>query len=292
MRSAPKRAEAIKQVRDYLTGFTLGKDDAEEANFSEEEEAKLAAHVGLATDGERFVFVQRHGRTWHTEERKLDADTVEKVLLWVRAMSRKDLSPDHLIADFGPQTELAADIVGILAKLVASGDHPKANVIFEEWRRIFGIVYGTEQLQRTKKDPEAQALSNAYRLKVGVDFPVLLFALHTYYALLMKMLATEVIVAQGALGDSFVGTLTRGGLRKQLTQLESGEILQRQNIRNAIEQDFFGWYTEAWTGELQDGLWQMAKTLAAYDVGTFELRPDCESAWKIDPLNGGIGVQN
>jgi len=286
MRNKAKREEAIKQVCDYITGFTLGEEAkhqeptdqmsllGEAVSYSREEEERLAANVGLATDGEQFVFVQRKGRRWHTETRKLDDDTVEKVLLWLRAMSRKDLSPENLITDFGPNSELAAAIVGILAKLVDSGRYPKANVIHEEWRRIFGIVYGTEQLQRTSRDPEAKALTAAYQLEVGVDFPVLLFALHTYYALLMKMLATEVIVGQGGIGDSFIGSLTRSALKKQLNAFESGEILQRYNIRNAIEQDFFGWYTEAWTAELQEVLWQMAQTLAAYDMGTFEIKPE------------------
>ncbi len=189
-------------------------------------------------------------------------------------MVRKDLSPEHLIADFGPETELATEAVGVLARLVASEQHPKANVIYDEWRRMFGIVYGTEQLERPGKSPEAQALRSAYQIKIGVKFPVLLFAVHTYYALLMKMLATELIVAQGSLGDSFVGSLARTRLRKQLAELESGEILHRYNIKNAIEEDFFGWYTDAWTLDLQDVLWRMVQTLGAYDIATFHVKPE------------------
>jgi hypothetical protein len=189
-------------------------------------------------------------------------------------MVRKDLSPGNLIADFGPETELATDAVSILAKLVNSEKHPKATVMYEEWRRIFGIVYGTEQLERSGKAPETSSLFSAYRVDIGVKFPVILFAVHTYYALLMKLLATEVIVAQGGLGDTFIGSLARTSLRSQLLELESGAILQRHNIRNAIEQDFFGWYTSAWTAELQAVLWLMSKTLSTYDVGTFELKPE------------------
>ena len=285
MRAASRCDEAVQQVCDYLTGFALGEkgkhqkasDPAlfpSEVTYSQEDEERLAANVGLATDGERFIFVQRRGKRWHTETQKHNEDTVEKLLLWLRAMSRKDLSPENLIGDFGPETKHAADVVGVLAKLVNSGKHPKANVIYEEWRRIFGIVYGTEQLQRPRRAPEAEALTAAYRLNLGVEFPVLLFAVHTYYALLMKLLATEVIVAQGGIGDTFVGALTRTELRSQLIELESGEILRRQNIRNAIEQDFFGWYPEAWTDELQEVLWQFAQTLSAYDIGTFQIKPD------------------
>jgi hypothetical protein len=277
MRRARAKQHAIEQVCDYLTGFALGdsaKPEGDKAGYSQAEEERLAANVGVATDGETFVFVQRRGKQWQEDERRLDEDTVEKLLLWLRAMVRKDLSPEHLISDFGPETELATDAVGVLAKLVASGEHPKANVIYEEWRRMFGIVYGTEQMERPGKSPEAQALKNAYQIKIGVKFPVLLFAVHTYYALLMKMLATELIVAQGSLGDSFVASLVRTKLRTQLGELESGEILNRYNIKNAIEQDFFGWYTDAWTADLQDILWRMVQTLEAYDIATFQVKPE------------------
>jgi len=285
MRRAAKRDEAIQQVCDYVTGFTLGEQGRHQrpgepdllppdVTYSQEEEERLAANVGLATDGEGFIFIQRLGKQWHTDSRKLNEDTVELLLLRLRAMSRKGLSPENLIADFGPEARLANDVVAILARLVSSGEHPKANVFYEEWRRIFGIVYGTEELLRPRRAPEAEALTAAYHVELGVDFPVLLFAVHTYYGLLMKMLATEVIVAQGGLGDTFIGSLTRTDLRDQLVELESGQILQRHNIRNAIEQDFFGWYPEAWTAELHDVLWQFAQTLGAYDIGTFEIKPD------------------
>lgn len=273
LRQAPKRQEAIDQASAYVETLTLG-EDATTAPLSQEQEERLSATVALATDGERFIFLQRRSKAWHADERRLDADTVEKLLLWLRAMGRKDLSPENLILDFGPDSELAAETVRVLATLVHSKQHPKANVIYDEWRRIFGIVYGTEQLTRTRKAPESVALSAAYHLKLGVEFPELLFAVHTYYALLMKMLATEVIVAQGGFGDSFIGALTRSELREQLREFESGAILQRQNIRNAIEQDFFGWYPEAWTAELHKMLWQFAETISEYDIGTFQLRPD------------------
>jgi hypothetical protein len=133
---------------------------------------------------------------------------------------------------------------------------------------------GTEQLERSGKAPEISPLFSAYRVDIGVKFPIILFAVHTYYARLMKLLATEVIVAQGGLGDTFIGSLTRTSLRSQLLELESGAILQRHNIRNAIEQDFFRWYTAAWTTELQAVLWRMSQTLSSHDVGTFELKPE------------------
>jgi hypothetical protein len=160
----------------------------------------------------------------------------------------------------------AVRTLSLFAKLVASGNYPKAKVIYDEWRHTFSIVYGTEQLQVKERDPKIEAIATAYQLQVGVEFPVLLFAVHTYYSLLMKMLATEVIVAQGGLGETFLGALARNELQQQLRELESGAILERHRIRNAIEEDFFGWYTEAWTPLMEKVLWQMAQKLADYDI--------------------------
>lgn len=159
--------------------------------------------------------------------------------------------------------------------LVSSGSHPKADVVYEEWRRIFGIVYGTEQLSRTSQAPDTKSLRTAYNLDIKTaTFAQLLFSIQTYYALLMKMLVTELIVAQGGLADSFIGNLTRSTLRDKLQQLESGEILEGRKIRNAIEEDFFGWYAAAWTKELGDVLARVADRLGDYDIATFELKPD------------------
>ena len=285
LRNAKHAEHALQQVWDYLTALSLRQGFPDQpflpappqdvgGHFTREQEEQLSQNVGIATDGETFIFTQRKSRHWHVDRRTFDEDTVEKLLLWLRAMVRKDLSPDNLIAEFGPETELATDVVSIFAKIVNSGKHPKASVIYEEWRRIFGIVYGTEQLERGGKAQETAILVGAYRVEVGVKFPVVLFAVHTYYALLMKLLATEVIVAQGGLGDTFIGSLTRTSLRSQLEEMESGAVLQRHNIRNAIEQDFFGWYTAAWTAEVQAVLWRMSQTLSSYDIGTFELKPE------------------
>jgi hypothetical protein len=277
LRSASEREKALGQLCGYLETLALdetAQPDAEAPAYTQEQEEKLVSNVGLATDGSRFIFVQRRARKWHLQTRELDEDTTELLLVWLRAMQRKGLSPENLLADFGPQTEHAASVVSVLAQLVQSDSHPKANVVFNEWKRIFGIVYGEEQLHRTSRADETKALTVAYKLDLGVEFPVLLFAIHTYYALLMKLLATEVIVSQGGLGNTFVGTLTRGELKVQLARLESGEILEQLNFRNVIEQDFFGWYPEAWSKALENALWSFVQTLKAYDVASFQLEPD------------------
>ena len=179
MRAKAERKSALEQLEDYLSVTALGEyarhrkseeitTAVSDTAYSLEEEERLSSVVGIATDGERFIFVQRRGKTWNHDERKLNADTVEKLGLWLQAMQRKDLSPENLLADFGPQSQHARDVVRALAMLVHSGAHPKANVIYKEWRQIFGIVYGTKSLQKSQKSKETQTLSGAYQLHIGV----------------------------------------------------------------------------------------------------------------------------
>ena len=107
---------------------------------------------------------------------------------------------------------------------------------FAEWERIFGIVYG-EELGKAEKDaPELAAL---YRAVSGAELKPLFFAVHTYYALLMKFLAVELASLQGgALVGSFVAPLpamTERQLRRELTNLENGGNFALLGINNFLE---------------------------------------------------------
>lgn len=275
LRGTKQAAHAVRQLEDYLTAMALPGRDSQDAGFLPAEEEILSAHVGVATDGHTIVFVQRRRRGWHSEKQSVSLESLERFERWLHSTAKRDLSAVNLIEDFGPATPLAARLVQAFAAIVQAKSHPKAAVVFDEWQRIFGIVYGEEQLRRTGRTEEYGDLAEAYRVALrDVPFAVLLFSIHTYYALLMKMLATELIVAQDPFGDSFIGRLTRAGLRERLAELESGELLQSRNVRNVVEQDFFGWYVSAWSRELGDALWAFAEKLSSYDIGTFELKPD------------------
>ena len=92
MSKSAHRDHAVQQACDYLTGFALGEEGklqkhgeqpvSETVAYTQEQEERLAANVGLATDGHTFVFIRRQGKKWDAEDRHLDDDTVEKLLIW------------------------------------------------------------------------------------------------------------------------------------------------------------------------------------------------------------------
>jgi len=304
-------AKLAKQIARYLT------DQARRAGGRAKQIEALEKMIGVGLDGKQILFL-RYSATGRERESPLpplpgtqmsflDVDeyaggfqmvgpvpvgreSVELLLLYLRSLSRKPLTPEALAADFGPQGDIAPNLVNVFyTALQAHRDHPRVATFFAEWDRIFGIVYG-EELGKAEKDaPELAALYRTVGGRKGAPLlKPLFFAVHTYYALLMKFLAVELASLQGgALVSSFVAALpamTEKQLRRELTNLENGGTFALLGINNFLEGDFFGWYLDAWdqtsevseTSEvsLADGIRALARTLADFEPATSTLEPE------------------
>jgi methylase of polypeptide subunit release factors len=63
-------------------------------------------------------------------------------------------------------------------------------------------------------------------------------------------------------------------LCRELTNLENGGTFALLGINNFLEGDFFGWYLDAWSDKLTDGIRQMARTLADFEPATATLETE------------------
>ncbi|MBC8264297.1 MAG: SAM-dependent DNA methyltransferase [Anaerolineales bacterium] len=307
-------ARLAEQIARYLT------DQAHRAGGRAKQAEALEKMIGIGLDGEQILFL-RYSATGRKRESPLPPlpgtqvtyldspplisgegvgvaggfqmvgpvpvgrESIELLLLYLRSLSRKPLTPEALAADFGPQGEIAPNLVNVFyTALQAHRDHPRVATFFAEWDRIFGIVYG-EELGKAERDaPELAAL---YRSVSEAELKPLFFAVHTYYALLMKFLAVELASLQGgALVSSFVAALPampEKQLHRELTNLENGGTFALLGINNFLEGDFFGWYLDAWQTpgvsetpgvSLADGIRAMARTLADFEPATATLEPE------------------
>jgi hypothetical protein len=294
-------ATLASQIARYLT------DLARSAGSEAKQLEALERMVGVGLDGEQLLFL-RYSATGRKRESPLPPlpgtqlsfldlqslaggfqvvgpvpvgrESVELLLLYLRSLSRKPLTPEALADDFGPTGEIAPRLVNAFYNaLHAHRDHPRVATFFAEWDRIFGIVYG-EDLGKAQKDaPELAALYllpfSSSPLAGGIK--PLFFAVHTYYALLMKLLAMELASLQGgALVGSFVAALpaaTDEQIRGNLTNLENGGAFALLGINNFLEGDFFGWYLDVWNGELADAIRALARQLADFEPATSTLEP-------------------
>ncbi|MDP2934899.1 MAG: N-6 DNA methylase [Dehalococcoidia bacterium] len=208
-------------------------------------------------------------------------ETIAQFLLYLRALRRRPLTPEALAEEFGPKGGIARKMVATLyerlldALTKPNNPYPKAATFFAEWDRIFGIVYG-QDIAKAKKDNSE--LAKLYGLTGTEELKPLLFAVHTYYALLMKLLAAELASLQsGSLVSSLVAdlpALSGRELQDKLTELEDGGLFARLGIRNFLEGDFFGWYLSAWDKDLEESLREMARALSDYEPATGSLQPE------------------
>lgn len=286
-----------QQIAHYLT------DLAHQAGRRARQAEALEKMIGIGLDGEQILFL-RYSTTGRKRESPLPLlpstqisflevdqhpggfqvvgpvpvgrESVELLLLYLRSLSRKALTPEALGADFGPQGDIAPNLVNLFyTALQAHRDHPRVATFFAEWDRIFGIVYGEELSQAEKDSPELAAL---YQGVPGAKLKPLFFAVHTYYALLMKLLAVELASLQsGALVGSIVAMLpamAEKELHRELTNLENGGTFALLGINNFLEGDFFGWYLDVWNSDLADGIRALARSLAEFEPATSTLEPE------------------
>ncbi|MBI4722683.1 MAG: N-6 DNA methylase [Candidatus Stahlbacteria bacterium] len=266
------------QLVDYLSG--------------ESEHSRLTKLIGVGFDGETIFFVQYQGKE------NLSADKVGKIidktnfillgpysfnlesartlLIHLRALTRLPLTAENLAQKFGPQSELAPKAVATLTNALKYwGDQTRIHTFFNEWKRLFGIVYGEQFSGQQEK--EAEILSKLYKVSKGIDFQELLFSVHTYFAFLMKIISAELLTLRET---TFIASLaselahaSEDKLKRQLIDIEDGGIYTRKGITNFLEGDFFRWYLDAWNPELKDAIQEIARALSEFEPATSTLDP-------------------
>ncbi|MFQ5787882.1 MAG: Eco57I restriction-modification methylase domain-containing protein, partial [Thermodesulfobacteriota bacterium] len=118
-----------------------------------------------------------------------------------------------------------------------------------------------------------------YKVSKDTDFQELLFSVHTYFALLMKLIAAELLyLKETDFSSSFASQLahaSRQELFERLKDIEDGGIYARRGISNFLEGDFFRWYLDAWSSrELEEAIKEITEALSNFDSATTDVDPE------------------
>ncbi|MEO0022099.1 MAG: N-6 DNA methylase [candidate division WOR-3 bacterium] len=253
----------------------------------EAKETKLTQLVGVGFDGEQIFFVQYQDKNGKQLDKTkflirgpydFNPESARTFLIHLRALSRFPLTAENLAQKFGPQSELAPKMVSALANALKYwGDQTHIRTFFNEWKRLFGIVYG-EQFTGGHQKKEAETLSKLYKVGKETDFQELLFSVHTYFAFLMKLIAAELLtLRETSFGSSLASQLAHisdDELEQQLEDIENGGIYARKGITNFLEGDFFRWYLSAFDSpELKEAIREIARALSEFEPATSTLDP-------------------
>lgn len=228
-RSGPELDHAKEQAEDYAQRMAW------------QEGRSISDYVLVAWDGAHLAFGRRNEResAWEALE-AFSANAAERLLRLLSERGQPYVYPALLRQHVGPESEIGARLLPALFQAVlasiAAQQTTKTTLLFREWRRLFGQAVGitTERL-----DEFLNRQATAHGTRYEADIPAYLFALHTYIAIVAKLVAalslphpTENIAAGNV------------PLRQRLRLLENGRLFADAGITNMLTGDFFAWYID------------------------------------------------
>ena len=276
LKKVPDRAtrHAIQQVKNYILGL------------AKKERHRIERLAGVVFDGHFMIFVRYINGRWVEEPPvEVNKHSLERFLIWLSALSSGiALTPENLSRDFSIEQLRTQNILrGLfqaLGSALAEGDQ-LVTKLFEQWRLFFSEAidyseaFGGRKLEKLKKWVRQAGLE----VRNVEEAECFFFALHTYFALLVKLLAWLAVsrhlgVKLGAPSFGSLATADKETLRRKLQELESGGIFRAYGIINLLEGDFFAWYLYVWNDKIEAAVREIIKRLDEYDPTTLTLVPE------------------
>ena len=262
--TADKNSPVIKQLKRRFR------------DFQSEERIGMERILGVGCDGQTIVFVRMRGTRIDPDEPKpITPHTIQRLLRAIVSLGARGLSftPENLAEHFGSGSGNARQSVRLFYSVICNTESAKTKTFFRQWQILFGEVCGYDlhvQNNKVRKLAAHYDVPNSHLAK-------LLFAVHTYYALFMKMLAAEIVASVSLpLASTFrnlVSAPTSAKLREELLSLEQGGIWSSMGIRNFLEGDLFSWYLDAWNDDSATAVRTMTHSLDQFDITTLSVDP-------------------
>jgi ribosomal protein S17E len=232
--------------------------------------------VGFLTDG-LSIFEQRtvDGQVVaESTKQKLNADNLLRFIQTIVSLEETALNSENLIKDFcgASYKGVLFKLARILNNILATKSTPKTSMLRIEWEELFRLAHD-DQSQQKRIAQRREALSEIFGEKLdnsSLEYQGL-FALHTAYAIILKLIAYRVVsdVKFGAAMQNYKALIKADTkvLRAFCSDLEDGEIFRKLGILNLLEGDFFSWYSDPnqWNEDLYNALQEILESLGRYE---------------------------
>jgi len=257
---------AIGQVKRYLEGL------------ERRERRKMERLAGVVFDGHYFIFVRQRESVWHIDDPlPVDTTSTRRFLRTLVSLSTElALVPENLIRDFGEKSKTAEKLVRALYEALTSSNHQRVKILFKQWSEQFSEV--CDYAKATKLNVSRIAKSYGIQ-RTSVEPFRLFFCIHTYYAILIKLLSVLVahfyLTPKMGASLAHAATLDPDRLKSYLQRIEDGGIFKEYyNLNNFLEGDFFTWYLDVWNDDITSAVKHMLSRLSDYSVDTLDVAPE------------------
>ena len=216
------------------------------------EHAETEDYIGIAIDGDHICFAQVFGGQIKTQHLiPFSPFAVELVIQAVTAQTRKQISSDNLMRDFGHGGRNARDLMqgfaDALAVRIAEAGNNKIKMLFEEWRTLYGQVADMSVLQAEEIERE---LSFNWNGPAVYSISGRLFVIHTYNSLIIKLLAAEIVSGHGLTAalqpaQEMAAVANDAQLLQRLkTDIEGSGLFTQAGILGFVEEVIFSWHLD------------------------------------------------
>ncbi len=242
---------SIQQVKGYLEGL------------AKKERREIGRLAGVVFDGYFLIFVRFVDGKWVEEPpTEVNEHSLQRFLTWLAALSSGiALTSENLNRDFSIEQLRTQNILRRLFQALGAALAQQGGLVsklFEQWRIFFSeAIDYSEAFGGRKLEPLRKWVQKAgFEVKSPEEAERFFFVLHTYFALLVKLLAWLALsrhlgVKLGAPSFAILATADSETLRRHLEDMESGGIFRAYGITNLLEGDFFSWYLSAWNEKLR-----------------------------------------
>ncbi len=216
------------------------------------EQADTEDYIGIAIDGDHVCFAQVSKGQIETQHLiPFCLYAVELVIQAITAETRKPISAENLMRDFGHGPSNARDLMqglsdALAAQITAPGNN-KIKMLFEEWKTLYGQVADMSVLQADEIERE---LSFTWIGPARLSIPGRLFVVHTYNSLIIKLLAAEIVSGHGLTAahqptQEMAAVADDADLLLRLkTDIEGSGLFTQAGILGFVEEVIFSWYLD------------------------------------------------
>lgn len=239
-----KSASFIEAMDDRLFKYIRARSAAE--GIPEED------YIGIAIDGDHICFAfMQDGKITPRNLLPFNAASVELVAQACFDSKRRAVTAENLVEDFGHAATIGnammASLVALLEKQLTAKGNNKIKLLFEEWRTLFGQVADLSAAQAAEI---RKSIPFSPKLPPRDMVAAALFAIHTYNAFVMKMLAAEIVAQYGltAYRDFCEHLLSQDDdqlLHLLNTEVEQGRFFDAARIIGFVEEAVFSWYADS-----------------------------------------------
>lgn len=282
-----------------------------ESNNLEEFKDHLSTKLGIGFDGKSFVFL-RYVKT--ADELEIDISAYKKRLkdkcpdwlpdnidgaferskndeiknglrflfLYLRAISpRAPLTPQNVSRLFGEDSKnfnkhLQLIYTTLSKKLKEKDAH--TTTLYDEWDRVFGKVYGdlNSATQEVKEEIVGKYKENIDFGKEDIDLKLLIFSIHTYYNIILKLLVS---ILFSSLLNPFTTNKTvlsqsDEKFKNYIISTVQGERFDFLGIKNFFETGFFEWWIFVWDDQISEMIREVIVSLDELEVTTSIIKPE------------------